>query len=50
MNGLMKQNHTLRKVFTDSRDRFFGRTIDDILGDNFFNSFDTNIPGRGKFI
>jgi HSP20 family protein len=43
MNGLMKQNHTLRKVFTDSRDKFFGRTIDDILGDNFFNSFDTNI-------
>lgn len=43
MNGLMKQNHTLRNVFTDSRDKFFGRTIDDILGDNFFNSFHSNI-------
>lgn len=43
MNGLMKQNHTLRKVFNDSRDKCFGRAIDDILGDNFFNSFDSNI-------
>jgi HSP20 family protein len=43
MNGLMKQNHTLQNVFTDSRDKFFGRSIDDILGDNFFNSFDSDI-------
>ena len=43
MNGPMKPNHTLRKVFPDARDKFFGRTIGDILGDNFFNSFDSNI-------
>ena len=43
MNALMKGNQTLEKLFKDSQDVLFGRTIDDILGHDFFNSFDANI-------
>lgn len=49
MNKLMKQNHTLPKVYSSSRDIFFGRTIDDILGNNFFHSFDSNIREEENF-
>lgn len=43
MNSLIKGTHTLKKFFLDSTDAFFGRTIEDILTNNFFNSFDVNI-------
>ena len=43
MNSLMKGNHTLKKFFIDSSDALFGRTIDDILRNNFFDSFDANV-------
>jgi HSP20 family protein len=43
MNALMKGNQTLEKLFKDSQDALFGRTIDDILGHDFLNSFDANI-------
>lgn len=43
MNSLTKGNHTLKKFFLDSTDAFFGRTIEDILTNNFFSSFDANI-------
>ena len=50
MNSLMKKNHTLEKFFADSSDTFFGRTVEDILKANFFDSFDANIhDGPGSY-
>lgn len=43
MNFLEKGDHALKKLFMDSSDTFFGRTIEDILASNFFDSFDANI-------
>ncbi len=43
MNTLKKENHTVGKLFRDSTDTSFGRTIDDILSLDFFNSFDASI-------
>jgi len=43
MNALMKGNHMIQRLFIDSSDTFFGRSIDDILANDFFNSFNTNI-------
>lgn len=43
MNSLTNGNHALKKFFMDSSDVFFGRTIDDILMNNFFDSFNANI-------
>lgn len=43
MNLLEKRNRTLKGLFPGSADTFFGRTIEDILDSNFFDSFDTHI-------
>lgn len=43
MNTLMKGNHTLEKIFTDEGGSFFSRTIDEILTQDLFNSFDANM-------
>lgn len=43
MNSLIKENHTLNKFLFDSRDISFGRTIEDILNNNFFDSYDASI-------
>jgi len=43
MNLLEKGNYTLKKFFGDSTDTFFGRTIEDILASNFFDSLDARI-------
>lgn len=43
MNLVEKGNHMLMKIFPDSADTFFARTIDDVLASNFFDSFDANI-------
>jgi HSP20 family protein len=50
MNQLMKANRPFRNILTESRDAFFGRSIEDIMENNFFNSFDSNIhEGRDSY-
>lgn len=43
MNTLFKPNHTLTKLFRTPADAFFGRTIEDLLTHDFFNSPGANI-------
>jgi HSP20 family protein len=43
MNSLMTNNSTIGKFFRESRDTFFGRTIEDILRNDPIDSFDINI-------
>jgi HSP20 family protein len=43
MNTLKQTINRLENSFRESRDSFFGRTIDDILENDFFNSFNANI-------
>jgi len=43
MNTLIQTINRLKNSFRESRDSFFARTIDDILENNFFNSFNANI-------
>jgi HSP20 family protein len=43
MNTLVKGTQSLEKLFNDARNTFFGRTAEDILAHDFFNSLDANI-------
>jgi HSP20 family protein len=43
MNALIKGNHGLKRILGDSDDTFFGRTIEDLLAHDFFNSPGANI-------
>jgi|SRR5690349_81967 len=43
MNLLEKGNNSLKKLFLDTSNTFFGRTIEDILASNFFDSFEADI-------
>jgi len=49
MNTLMKRNHALDNLFSNSNNTFFGRPIGDILADNFFDTPDTGVRHEGNF-
>jgi HSP20 family protein len=43
MNSLIQRANGMETLFENTKDKFFGRGIDDILQYDFFNSLDTNI-------